>query len=121
MLVLHDHNKAVYTMERVRQLESTEASSMVVISQLASAPLPWAQWLSGKSVRLVTRRSRVQFPAGSLWFPPPVFDCLQYGGRSDAADHVVRNLRPSSFVLQTTSDNKLVKRAMTIEQPPQPS
>ena len=29
--------------------------------------LPWVQWLSGKSVRLVIGRSRVQFPARSLW------------------------------------------------------
>ena len=36
-----------------RQLELAEASSMAVICRLASAPLPWVQWLSGKSVRLV--------------------------------------------------------------------
>ena len=40
---------------------------MFVICKLASAPLPWVQWLSGKSVRLAIGRSRVRFPAGSLW------------------------------------------------------
>ena len=48
-------------------MESAEASSLAVISRLASAPLPWVQWLSGKSVQLVIRRSRVRFLAGSLW------------------------------------------------------
>ena len=37
------------------------------ICRLASTPLPWVQWLSGKSVQLVTGRSQVRFPAGSLW------------------------------------------------------
>ena len=40
---------------------------MAVISRLASAPLLWVQWLSGKSVCLVIGRSWVQFPVGSLW------------------------------------------------------
>ena len=53
--------------EREWQLESAEASSMAVICRLTSTPLPWVQWLSGKSIRLVIRRSRVRFPAGSLW------------------------------------------------------
>ena len=35
--------------ERERQLELAEASSIAVIGRLASAPLPWVQWLSGKS------------------------------------------------------------------------
>ena len=49
------------------QLESAEVCSLAVIGRLASTPLLWVQWLSGKSVRLVNGRSRVQFPAGSLW------------------------------------------------------
>ena len=47
-------------------LESAKAYSMAVM-RLAPAPLLWVQWLSGKSVRLVIRRSQVRFPAGSLW------------------------------------------------------
>ena len=49
-----------------KTLESSEASSMAVISKLASAPLPWVQWLSGKSVQLVIGRS-----LGSIfsWIP----------------------------------------------------
>ena len=50
--------KAVYPKVRERQLELAEASSMAVISRLASAPLPWVQWLSGKSIRLVIGRPR---------------------------------------------------------------
>ena len=50
-----------------RQLELAEASSLAVISRLVSAPLLWIQWLSGKNIRLVIGRSRVRFPAGSLW------------------------------------------------------
>ena len=46
-----------------RQLESAEASSMTVISRLASGPLPWVPWLNGKSVQLVIKRFRVQFSA----------------------------------------------------------
>ena len=53
-------------LERGReQLGSTWASS---ICHLASAPLPGAQWLSGKSVRLVFGRSWVRFPVGSQIF-----------------------------------------------------
>ena len=40
---------------------------MAVICRFVFAPLPWVQWLSGKSVQLVIGRSRVRFPAGSLW------------------------------------------------------
>ena len=36
--------------ERERQLELAEASSMAVISRLASASLPLVQWLSDKSI-----------------------------------------------------------------------
>ena len=43
----------MYPTVRERQLESAEASSMAVISRLASVPLLWVQWLIGKSVRLV--------------------------------------------------------------------
>ena len=57
-------NKVVW--ERERQLEPAEAASMAVISRLASTPLPWVQWLSGKSTWLVIGRSRVRLPAGSL-------------------------------------------------------
>ena len=53
--------------QRERQLELAGASSLSVISRLASAPLPWVQWLIGKSIRLVIRKSRVRFPAGSMW------------------------------------------------------
>ena len=44
---------------QVRQLEFDEASSMSVISRLASTSLLWVQWLSGKSIQLVVGRSRV--------------------------------------------------------------
>ena len=40
------------------------------ICTLCAAPLLWAQWLSGKSIWLVFRRSLVQIPAG-----PRVFFC----------------------------------------------
>ena len=40
---------------------------LVVISRLASTPLPWVQCLSSKSVQLVIGKSQVRFPAGSLW------------------------------------------------------
>ena len=38
------------------QLESAKVSSMTVICRLASAPLPWVQWLSGK----------IRFPVGLI-------------------------------------------------------
>ena len=44
-------------MVRERQLELAVASSMAVLSGLASAPLLWIYWLSGKSVQLVIRRT----------------------------------------------------------------
>ena len=40
---------------------------MAVICRRTSTPLPWVQWLSGKSVQLVIGRSQVRFPAGWLW------------------------------------------------------
>ena len=69
--------------ERERQLELAEASSIAVICRLASAPLPWVQWLSGKSVRLVIGRSRVRFPAGSLWIFLSLFPKLTPELQSD--------------------------------------
>ena len=57
---------------RVRQLESAEASSIGIISRLASTSLLWVQWLNSKSIQLVTGRSWIRFSAGFLWifFPP---------------------------------------------------
>ena len=43
----------VFNGEREKELESVEVSSMVVNRRLASTPLPWVQWLSGKSNRKV--------------------------------------------------------------------
>ena len=62
----HSKLGSVSNSEKRGQLESVEASSMAAISRLASAPLPWVQWLSGKSVRLAIGRSWVRYPAGSL-------------------------------------------------------
>ena len=42
---------------QVRQLELAEASSMAIISRLASTSLLWVQWLNSKSIQLVTGRS----------------------------------------------------------------
>ena len=52
--------------ERERKLESAEASSTAVIGRLASAPLPWVQWLSSRSVLLVIRRAWVWIPVDFL-------------------------------------------------------
>ena len=42
---------------RERQLESPRASSVAVINRLSLTPLLWVQWLRGKSVQLVIKRS----------------------------------------------------------------
>ena len=41
-------------------------SSIAVISRFASAPLPWVQWLSGKSVRTSNQKLWGSIPS---WIP----------------------------------------------------
>ena len=48
------HKKAVYLMVRERK-----SWSQLIISRLASAPLPRVQWLSGTSIQLIIKRSWV--------------------------------------------------------------
>ena len=52
--------------ERERELESAEAYSMAIISRPSSAPLPWVQWLRGKSVRLSNQKVPGLIPS---WIP----------------------------------------------------
>ena len=55
----------VYNGERNKN--DSSQFSMAAISRLTSAFLLWVLWLSGKTIRVVIRRSPVRLPAASLW------------------------------------------------------
>ena len=68
--------QAAFPTVRERQLESAIPSNLVVVSRVASSPLSWVQWLSGKSVRLAIGSFGAQlsrFRAGSLWIFYAIF------------------------------------------------